>query len=318
MGAPEPQVAAPENLSITLHMDAALQATLQRHLGVVAEAEACVIDSPEMAHLANTEMRGVIERKKAIERERKGFLEPAQQIIERAKALFNPAIGALERAEGIYKSKLLNFQQAEEHKAAEARRAAEAEARRIRQEAEQRAAAERARAEAAAREARQRAEAAAAEQRKQAEEAERLRREGSARAAAEAEAKARAAAAERAKQEERERAAVENGEAKAMQAQLTASAVVAAPQPVAPTQLAGFGTAKNWIAELAPGFDEEKAKAAIIMAIAGSVVIARPDLLSGIALDWKALGKLAKALEKNFNVPGMTARNAPIAKSRKG
>lgn len=298
------QVRPDTALSITLHMDAAMQAALQRHIGVVAEAEACTVDSPEMAVLANTEMRGVIERKKAIERERKGFLDPAQQIIERAKALFNPAIAALERAEEIYKGKLLGFQQEEARKAAEARRAAEEAARKARQEAEARAAAERARAEERAREERRKAEQAEAARRK-------AEAEGNVRAA-------QAAAAEKARAEERERAARENGEAKATAAQLAASTVVTMPPAPEPTQIAGFGSAKNWIAELREGFDEEKAKAAIVMAITGSVVIARPDMLSLIALDMKAAGKLAKALEKNFNVPGLSARNDPIARSRKG
>lgn len=288
---------APENLSVVLHMDEALQASLRRHIGVVAEAEACTVDSQEMAEIANTEMRGVIVRRKALEGERKGFLEPAQSIIERAKNLFSPAIAALERAEGIYKAKLLNFQQDQQRKADEARRAAEDAARKARQVAEAQAAAERARAEEQAREARRRAEEAEAARRK-------AEAEGNVRAAA-------AAAAEKAKAEERERAVLENGEAKAMQAQLAAANVQPAVPVPEPTKIAGFSSAKNWIAELAPGFDEEKAKDAIVVAIATG----RRDLLSVLALDMKAAGKLAKALEKNFNVPGLTARNNPTARS---
>ena len=297
MGAPEPQVAAQENLSITLHMDEAMQANLRRNVGVVAEAESCMVDSAEMAQVANAEMRGVIERRKILEKERKGFLEPASQIIERARALFNPALAALTRAEEIYKDKLLTFQKEERRQADEARRTAEDAARKARQEAEQQAAAARARAEEQAREARRKEQEAQEAQRK-------ALAEGNARAAA-------AAAAEAAKQAEKAQAAVENGEARAAVAQLSASTVVTAPPAQAPTQIAGFGSRGAWVAEVE--VDEPTTIRAIAAALA-----TRPELVGLLKLDTRAAGQMARALHGNTNIPGMKVREEQVAVSRKG
>ena len=291
---------ANETFSVTLRMDQDTAMQMRQSGGLVAVAESCVIDCAEMATVANTEMRNVIAFGKDLVARRKKFVEPAKEIIAQAEGLFGPSIDAAAKAEGIYKGKLAAWTTQEQERVAAERRAAEELARRLRQEAEQKAAAERARAEEKAR-----------EERRKAEEAETARlkaiAEGNARAAA-------AAAAAKARAEEAATAAVANGEAKAQETVLTAAAAVQPAPAQAPAVIQGFAMRKNWVAELAPGETEDSAKLKIVQAIATG----RTDLLGMLALDLGAAGKLAKALEKQFNVPGLTARNNPIATSRKG
>lgn len=299
-------------LSVTLQMDEATRSQLLQSMSVVAVAEAYVIDSPETANLANTELREIITREKKIEELRKGFVAPAQQIIENARSLFNPALIALGQAKDIIKGRLMAWTTEQQRLADEAKRRAQEDERRRRHEADQKAAAERARAEEQARKAREEARLAEEARVRAEAEARKAREEGDKKAAAEAERRAQAAAAESAKREEEARARIEEGEAKANAMQLTAAASAPTAAASAPTTVAGFSARKNWIAELEPGKTEDQAKVLVVQAIGAG----RTDLLSLIDLDMKAAGKLAKALEGNFNVPGMKARNAPVATSR--
>lgn len=321
MGAPED----PGAMQVTLNMDEGLRSQLRRTEGIVAIAESYDVDSPEMAEAANKELRGFIDREKAIEQCRDGFVEPAQKILANAKALFNPALMALSQGQRILKDKLAGWTIKEQERVARERREREEVERRARAEAEAKAAIARAQQEEREREARQRAAAAEAERVKQAAEAERLRKEGDAKAAADAETKARAAAAERAKQEERERQAREEGARKEADALLAASAA----SNTLPIQEAagpsGFGLRDNWGAEDEPGRSEEELTLLLVMAAAGvgfdeqdkRVLIApRGDLLALLKRDKSAAGKLAKALKRNFNVPGMRAVNKPVSVSR--
>ena len=286
-------------MQVQLTMPDQTRAVLMQHEGAVALAEAYTIDCPEMAIAANDEMKQMKASLKQLEDMRKGFVAPAMQIVENARALFNPAIKALADGEAILKRKLLAFQQEQQRRADEARRQREEAERKARQEAEAKAAKERAAAEERAR-----------EERRKAEELERQRREaeaaGNARAAAAAAAKAAEATA-------KAEAAIENGEVKAQQARLIAAAMPApAPAPAPePTKLAGLSSKKNWIVELAKDVDEKEAVRRIAAAIA-----TRPELVSMLTIDWKAARAMGKALEANFNVPGLTARNEPILASR--
>lgn len=307
MGAPE------TTLQITLAMDEQMRSQLRQTEGIVAVAEAFEIDSAAMAEAANREIREIKARAKQIEELRRGFLEPAQQIIARAKALFNPALDALGRAEEILKGKLAQWKILEDERVARERREREEAERRARAEAEARAAAERAKAEEAARKAREEAEAAERRRREAEEAARRAREEGDRRAAAEAERRAQAAAAERARREEEERLRLEEGERKAAEIQLAAAAAVPSQAPVQEAAVpAGFTLRDNWVAELEPGKTEDQVKEEIVRAIAAG----RTDLLSLLALDMKAASKLAKALTKQFNVPGLRAVNKPVPVSR--
>lgn len=300
---------------VSLQMDGTMQTQLRLNEGALVEAQAFAIDSAEMAELTNDELRSVIQREKQVKEWKTSFVQPAKQIIANAEKLFDPALEALENGRLHLKGLLKNWTEQEERRIADDRRRAEDEARRIRQEAEQKAAAERARAEQQAAEERRKAAAAEQERQRQEREAARLRAEGDAQAAARASAQAAAAAAEAAKREESARAKEEEGETKAVNAELSAMAVIqAAPVQAAPAAVpGGFGLRKNWIAELAPGKTVEQAKAAVVQAISSG----RTDLLSLLELSMPSASRLAKAQELNFNVPGLVARNERIAASRK-
>lgn len=281
-------------LSVTLKMDDKVGTALRMHGDAEERAASYIIDSPDMAQLAATELKGMKDGVKEIDRLYDGFVEPAKQIIENARAFFIPTRQALERAIASLGSKLVTYQQEQDRIAEENRLKAEAEARRQRQEAEQRAAAERAR-----------AAVIAEENRKKAAEVE------EARLKAEAEGNARAAAslaAESARLIEKADAVVENAEAKAATAVMEAAA---APVVAAPAKIAGLSLRKNWVAEIEPGKTEKD----VIRAIA-ALLNERPELIALLSLDMTAAKKLAKAQEGEFNVPYMKARNAPIAASR--
>jgi membrane protein involved in colicin uptake len=292
VGAPDMNV---KDLSVSLTLTPELVGNLSREAGALEIAQAYVIDSPEMAAEANKELQDVKRRLKAVDEWRERFLAPVRQLTATANEFFNPARKALQEAEMHLKGALIDWTSKEEERVAAERRKAEEIARRLRAEAEARAAAERAR-----------AEQEAAEKRRQAAEAEERRRK----AEAEGNAKAAAtAAAESARREEEARAKIEAGEARAQQAQMAAAAAPVA-EVAAPAKLAGFTPRDNWVAEFTT--TEDEAKALIVNAIA----VGRADLLGLLIVDAKAAGRLAKALKKNFNVPGMLAVNKPVASSR--
>lgn len=294
MGAPEPLP-----LQVTLQLDESMRQHLAEAHGVVALAESYVVDSAPMAAAANTELRGIKLRRGRIEAMKKDFVRPAKDIIANAEKWFAPSLEAHDKAEAIIKGKLADFTRKEAERVAAERRAQEEAERRAREEADRKAAAERARAEAAAAEARRKAAEAAERER-------RAREEGNARAAA-------AAAAKRAQLEEEERQRLAEGERKAAEAQLAAAAAAQNTAPVREAEkVEGFSMRDNWIAELAPGKTEDEAKALVVRAVAGG----RDDLLSLLKLDLSAAAKLAKALKKNFNVPGLQAVNKPVPVSR--
>lgn len=284
-------------LSVTLTMNDDMRSQLRQGEGAIGIAEAFEIDSPEMAIAANNELRMIKERLDRVETLRKSFISPAQQIIANANMLFNPAREALASAESLLKNRIADYQAEERKKADEIRRQAEEQERRLRQEADQRAAAARAKAEADAREARKRAAEAEAA-------AKRLAEEGKKRQAA-------TAAADAARLQEQAAAAIENGEAKAQQIELSAAAMPAAVIPE-PTKLAGFSMRENWVAEFEQGHDDH----AVLQKIAAALP-ARPELIGLLKLDMTAVGKMAKALKKAFSVPGLVARNVPVAASRR-
>lgn len=312
MGAPETIPVQP--LSVTLALDPQMQQHLAEASGIITHVESIEIDSPAMAEYANGELRQIIERKKRIEAMKKDFVAPAKLIVANAEKWFDPSLDAHAKAEQIVKGKLGDFTKKEHERVAAEERARREAERRAREEAEQAAAAARARAEEAARKAREEAAKAEAERKRQEELAAKARADGDKRAAADAERRAQTAAAERAKKEEEERQRLAGAEAEANRIQLEASAKAqAAALPVQEAaKVEGFSMRKNWVAELADGHDEDRVKALIVEAISGG----RRDLLSLLALDMKTAGKLAKTQEKNFSVPGLVARNNPVATSR--
>lgn len=285
-----------EPLSVTLSMNQDVQKHLVRHQGAVALAESYEIDSIDMANLAAADLKNMKSGITQVKEFYDGFVLPAKQIIENAKSLFTPAKDSLEKGIEILSKKLSDFQEQEQKRVEAERKVREEAERKVRQEAEQKAAAELARAE----------EKAAEIRRQQAEaEAKRLEalKQGNAKAAA-------AAAAEAATLEEKEKNVIENSQSKALDMQLTASATV--EQKEEPTKIKGFSTRKNWKAELADKTDEDAAKALICAEIAKG----RTDLLALLDINFSAASRMAKALEKHFNVPGLKAVNELVGTSR--
>ncbi len=295
-----------------------------------ATVEAFEIDSPEVFAMAGTELQAISKRKKEIEAQRVHVKEPFLEGCRRIDAFFRIPLDRLDQAEKLLKGRMLAFQQAEEEKAAQARREAEAQARkerleqeRIQREAEAeqqriREEAARQQREAEAEAQRRRDEIAAAE-RKAAEEAEALRKTGdeeAARAAedaadaarhrAEQEAREAAEAAAKA-QEQAERDAAEAA-AKAEQAreaiELSEIAPIAMPTTIAP-KAAGVSTRQNWKAEV------QDLQALICAAADAFRANGDTTLMAYLQADESALGKVAKALKNQARIPGVRIYNDP-------
>lgn len=304
MGAPD------SVLNVSLRMDESMHASLRRAEGALEEAQAYEIADGQMAELANTELRGVIGRKKEIEQLRRGFVQPAKDIIANAEALFDPALQRLAAAEAHLKGLLSDWTQKEQARIESERRQAEEAARRARAEADAKAAAERARAEEQARKAREEAQAAERARAEAEAKARAARESGDKEAAAKAEREAQAAAAERARKEEEERERIASAEARATQAQMEAAAAPVA-KSVASAVPKGFGVRDNWVAEIEPGKTEQD----VIRAIAAKLAD-RPDLIGLLKLNTSAANSMAKALKANAAIPGMQSVNRPVSTSR--
>lgn len=317
MGAPE----APfQPMQLTVALDEARQQQLAAAQSVVEEANGLEIDSPPMAEYANTLLRDVKERKTRIQAMHDDIVGPIRLALNNAMKWFKPSLESFDVAEGIIKRKLQDFARKEGERIAELERARKAAERAAREEAERQAAAARARAEEAARQEREKSAAAEAERKRLEEAAAKARAEGDAKAAAEADRQAKAKAAEAAQRDERERQQREAAEREAERILMDAAAraQAAAKTVHTATKIAGFTQRKNWIAELDDDTTEVQAVEKIVCAIAGvdKLPEARKDLLALLALDMKSARARAKALEERFSVPGMRARNNPIASSK--
>ncbi len=126
---------------------------------LVTQADAYVIDSPEMLELAAEDLRQVKGLQKEVEAKRTAIVGPLNQAVKAINELFRAPTDYLGQAESTLKFAINAYQVEQERKAAEQRRLAE-EAQRAEQE---RLAAEQAEAQRQADELRQQAEQAAAE-----------------------------------------------------------------------------------------------------------------------------------------------------------
>lgn len=290
---PTPIEFAPQVARIDLTPDAVN--LIRAASGSKAVAEAYDVTDVDMAREASLELERLSKMEKRLEEVRVSITKPAREIVENTNGFFKPFILALQESQKIIKGRLLTWNAEQQRLADEARRRQEEEARRARQEAEEKAAAARAKAEAEARAAAQRAE----EERQR---AAKLEAEGKAREAA-------AAAAAAAKHEQKAANAIETGEAKAQEAALAAAAATVAA-PIEAPKVAGFTTRDNWIAERAADCPED---GDAIVKMCAAIAQGRTELVAYLDINWSALNKAAKAQEKRLNVPGITARNSPIA-----
>lgn len=289
---------APREFNLALRVDESINKDLSEGAGLVAVAEACMVDCHDMALVAKKNLDSVIAFRKTLEQKRTRFIEPAKQIIEEANALFVPAIKAAEQAEGIYRRQLGTWTIGEQRRIEDARKKHAEEERARREQAERDAAAARARAEAAAAEARRKAEEATKRE-------EAARAEGNARGAA-------AAAAARAKAEEEERQKLEGAARESERIRMEAAAAPTTLVLMAPV-IEGLSLRDNWIAERTAQTDGA-ALAAICAAIAGG---ARVDLMALVKIDEAAINRLARALKDSMNVPGYRAVNNRIPVNRR-
>lgn len=314
----------PPQLSTTLIATDAVRTMIRGGDDAHTVAIATDIDTPEMAVIANDQLKDVKARLIKAKEIREEFLAPLRQLIETTDKYLGPAIQAYEGAETLLKTKLMTWTKSENERVATENRAREAAQRKAREEADARAAAERARAAEVARQkeeqaraearARERAEAeareAAAARRRALEDGDREAARRAADTERKANEEAQRRAANEAKANEQALSAISQGDAKANEFTLSVSASTGIA--VAPTQkLKGFHTAKNWKARLKPGVTEEQAIKAIVEAFA-----THPEYLALLALEWKAIHKQAKSLEHLFNIPGMESFNDERAASR--
>ena len=284
---------------VTLHMPADLSADLSKHSGLYAFVQDAFpeIDSRDTAALAAEQRKECVTIGKAIKERMDAYTAPAEQIIEQARADFRPAIENAKAAAQYLGDLLIKWESAEKKRIDALRREQEEADRQMRAKAEQDAAAARAKAQAEAEEKRRLALVAEEKQRQ-------ALADGNAKAAATAAEESARRAAEA--QEADDKAATE-----ATRIQLEAEAKIAATSITETSKVVGFGSRKNWKAQLAPGYTEESAMIVLIKASD-----TRPELLAFLTIDMATLHRQAKALEGNFNVPGFVARNVPVATSR--
>lgn len=118
------QVAAPEGAELLTTADKALE-----------EARAVVIDSQDMAEIANEELVSIKRKAKALDEQRKAIVDPLNLAVKNINALFKPALERLDTAEGIVKTALINWDTEQQRIAALAKAKAEKDAAEARERA---------------------------------------------------------------------------------------------------------------------------------------------------------------------------------------
>ncbi len=254
------------------------------------------IEDSETAAAVSEERNAAKKSIAALDALYKKMVEPGKAIIELARDWFKPAINSQVASVEHYNTLLIDWDRRETKRIEEENARREAENRRIRAEAEQKAAAERAR-----------AEQEAADRLREAQASEALRKK------AEADGNAKAAqehAAASAKASEQAQAALQEGAQRANEAQMAAvSATSKGPERVA---VGGTTFRKNYVAKLAVATESDAVKAI------SAALPSRPELVGVLCIDWSAANKMAKALEENFNIPGLKAENDKIPAKAKG
>lgn len=283
-----------------------IQSTLARHRGALEYAQEAypVLETVEVANECSAHLKNLKRAEDEVSAAKSELLDPIKAWIEK---WISPTHRSIKAAIEHCDAKLLAWTKAEQERVARERAAAEEADRKARAEAVARAAAEEARARQAA-EQKRREEAEAERKRKEAEESGN-KREAEKQAALSARLREEAEAREQRGREEAERIRYE--------------AAARAPTEVqeAP-RVSGFSTRKNWKARLAPNTTEDQAILKIAAGIFGLKIVerggkgpyefsetARSELVAMLKIDMVAANKAAKALEANFNIPGLEAWN---------
>lgn len=214
-------------------------------------AQSIVVANPEQYGLAATELKGIKARFDRIEDARKKMKGPILEAGRQIDRFFDAALEPLREAEKVVKGTMLTYQQAEDRRAAEARRKHEEEVRAARLEAERKADEARKKAEAEAQRQREEAERRASEAAEAKRKAEEARAAGDREAAEKAElARRNAEAAERVATS-KATAATEKGERQASAAMEKAAEAAAKPAPVQEeVKVAGTSVRSTWKARV--------------------------------------------------------------------
>lgn len=281
-----------------------IQSTLARHRGALEYAQEAypVLETVEVANECSVYLKNLKRAEDEVSAAKAELLDPIKAWIEK---WISPTHRSIKAAIEHCDQKLLAWTKAEQERVARERREAEEADRKARAEAQARAAAEEARARQAA-EQKRREEEEAERQRKAAEETGNKR---------EAEKQAALVARLREEADARE----ESGRQEAERIRQEAAARAPTEVQEAP-KVSGFSTRKNWKARL-KARTEDEAVLGIAMDIFGIYVkedgswellpprVRRPELVAMLKLDMVSANKAAKALEANFNIPGLEAWN---------
>lgn len=284
------------DLSINLSITPELSGELNKSSGMLAYIKEAypIIEDSETSNLCAADRKNCLAVVARLKELKTGFVAPAKQIIAQAEALFDGPMDNAKAAADHCGTLLLGWQAKEAERVAAERRVAEAAAAKLRAEADAKAAAIRAKAE-------QEAKEAARKAREAAEAVRQAEADGKAREAA----KIAAAAAKQAAEAE---ARTEADLIKAAQIEAEAAARVV---PVTEaTNVAGFGSRKNWKAELSVPTEQDAIRAIV------KAIPSRPELIAFLTLDMTALHKAAKSYENNMNIPGLRAINKAVAVSK--
>jgi membrane protein involved in colicin uptake len=263
---------------------------------MLAMAKTFIIDSPEMAQEAASELGRIKARWNQLEEQRTSIVAPALQIQRNTNALFKEPMETLKQAETIIKQAIGRYQEAERQRIERERRAAEEAARIEREKVEAEARKRQAEAEAQARAAREAEEAAERALQAEMEAARRGDEEAAAKARAEADA---------AEQSRLTAVAMEaHAQAEAQTLELTAAVTTAAAPATTATRLAGVSSSKPWKARVTD-------KAALLRFIADN-----PEYLDWVDVKMTGLNGLAKAQKGAMRVPGAEAYQDIVIGSR--
>lgn len=254
-------------------------ATHEQHAQrMLIEAQAYVIDCPELAEAAADDLGSIKARIKALTDERMAMTRPLDESKKRIMDLFRRPLELLEQAEGCYKRAIGDWQAKERARLEAERKAQEEAARKAREALEAQQREEQARLQAEADEAAQKAREAAAA--------------GDDDAAAAAAAQAAVKAAEAAVAQD-----IAHQEVMALEAMTTAV-------KAEPAKLSGISTREEWKAEVVDLLSLVKA------------VAAGEASIELIEANTKEINKRAKALKGEFRAAGVRVYPVPVVSAR--
>lgn len=262
------------------------------------QANAMVLVTKDDAQKASDFAGNMTQAIKRVEEVRKAIIAPAKKALDeytlQANEYCKPTIYDMEQAKAVALVKIAEWQAKEQERINAENAERERKAREAAQKAEKEAAAVRAKEE---------------EKRKQLEEEARIAEERRKKAEEKGDKKLAREQAEKAAKLAAEAINTEvNAEHTVAEIHTKVGAAHPAPTPAKETtKIKGMATRDSWSAMMM-GFSEEEAKLTLIKAAATGD---RPELAAFLNVNMTSLNQTARALKKNFNVPGFKAVNNP-------